>query len=170
MWPVLRRTPAGGADDRDGRRAIGRDLIPEAYPHPDFREFFAAAKTGYSDRLVAYNRWIFPTVTPWQDYWAGEVDSPDEFPTGQLIDYEAGRGLQFHSLVAMEDDWVFTAEGLEYGESYYAPRYTADELVEYITEVSAVNGVVTINLAIHQDGTLPESSLQIMREVAEMIR
>ena len=61
----------------------GWDLIPEVYPHNNFQELFEASKIGYSDRIVTFNRWIFPTVTPWQDYWAGEIDSPDKLPSFQ---------------------------------------------------------------------------------------
>lgn len=148
----------------------GWDLIPESYPHNNFNELFEAAKVGNPDRLVSYNRWIFPTVTPWQDYWAGEVDSPDKFPINRYMEYEVGKDLQFHSLISMEDDWVYTAEGLDYGPNYYKVRYTAEELIEYVEEVNAVQGVVTINLAIYQNGSIQPEALDIMKTVKSNIR
>jgi hypothetical protein len=147
----------------------GWDLIPEKYPHIEYKELFDASKVGNPDRVVTFNRWIFPTVNPWQDYWAGEVDSPDRAPTSRYMETEVGFGLQFQSLIAMEDDWVYTAENLE-EDYFYIPRYSAEELIEYIQVVNSVEGMVTINLAIHQDGTLDTSTLNIMKEVKEAIR
>ena len=148
----------------------GWDLIPEVYPHSNFQELFEASKVGNSERIVTLNRWIFPTVTPWQDYWAGEVDSPDKIPTSQYMETEVGKGLLFHSLIAMEDDWVFTTEGLEEGESFYNPRYNSDDLVEYIQGIHSVGGAVTINIVIHQNGELGSEAMQVMAEVKEALR
>ena len=70
----------------------------------------------------------------------------------------------------MEDDWVFTAEGLEEDPNYYKPRYTAEELIEYVQAVQSVNGAVTINLAIHQDGTIGSQTKSIMKQLKAAIR
>ena len=148
----------------------GWDLIPETYPHTDYRELFDAAKTGHADRVVTFNRWVFPTVTPWQDYWAGEIDSPDKSPTNQFMSTEVGKGLQFHGLIAMEDDWLYSAEGLEEGRSFYKARYTAEDVIEYITEVNAARGAVTINLSIRQDLSLPTKAQEIMETVKTAVR
>ena len=148
----------------------GWDLIPEVYPHSNFQELFEASKVGNADRIVTFNRWIFPTVTPWQDYWAGEIDSPDKLPTAQYMDTEVGKGLFYHSLIAMEDDWAFTAEGLEESESFYNPRYSSEDLVEYIQGIHSVGGAVTINIVVHQNGTLGTEAMQIMTEVKDALR
>jgi hypothetical protein len=148
----------------------GWDLIPETYPHFDYRELFTAAKVGNPDRIVTFNRWIFPTVTPWQDYWAGEIDSPDEFPNSQYMDTEVGKGLLYHSLIALEDDWVYTAEGYAEGESFYKPRFDSEEIIEYVQGLHEIGAPVTINIAIHQDGTLGDEALKIMKEVKSALR
>jgi alpha-L-fucosidase len=140
----------------------GWDLIPEVYPHSDFRALFDASKTGNPDRVVAFNRWVFPTVTPWQDYWAGEIDSPDKSPTEQIMTTEVGKGLQYQALIAMEDDWLYSQEGLSWGSNTYKLRYSVNELVGYINDVHAVRGAVTINLAIRQDGTIQPKALERM--------
>ena len=128
------------------------------------------SKTGHADRVVTFNRWVFPTVTPWQDYWAGEIDSPDKSPTEQLMQTEVGKGLQFHALIAMEDDWVFTAEGLDDGAQFYKARYEAEEVIEYINEVNDARGAVTINLALRQDLSMPTTALEIMETVKKEFR
>jgi hypothetical protein len=109
-------------------------------------------------------------VTPWQDYWAGEIDSPDKSPTAQFMNTEVGKGLQFHGLIAMEDDWLYSAEGLEEGRSFYKARYDAEEVIEYVTEVNAARGAVTINLSIRQDLSMPTKALEIMETVKAALR
>ena len=143
----------------------GWDLIPETYPHPNFRELFEASKTGNPDRVVTFNRWVFPTVTPWQDYWAGEIDSPDKSPTEQYMSTEVGMGLQFQALIAMEDDWVYTSENLEDEDDFYQARYEAEDVLDYVSEVNAARGAVTINLSIRQDLSITEEALEIMKEI-----
>jgi hypothetical protein len=148
----------------------GWDLIPETYPHGDFSEIFDAAKVGHPDRLVSFNRWIFPTVTPWQDYWAGEVDSPDRAPGAEIIQEDAGKGLLYHSLLAVENDWVYTAEGQDYGRRYFEPRYKVGELARYVDKVKEQGGAVTINLAIRQDLSLDEDTRALMVGLKERVQ
>jgi len=149
----------------------GWDLIPEQYPHPDLQAVTQAAKAGNPDRIVSYNRWIFPTVNPWQDYWAGEVDSIEKSPDERYISFAAGQGLQLQSLIAMEDDWVFTQEGLQDGgPRMYKPRFTKRELVNFIERSTQAQGAVTINVAIHQDGVLGEDVHEVLAGVADEVR
>lgn len=146
----------------------GWDLVPEVYPHPDPRLLHDAAKAGYPDRLVSLNRWIFPTVTPWQDYWAGEIDSPEEPPKQRYIPHDAGLGLQYHALIALEDDWVYTAEGIE--DNLYRRRYSAADVIEFVEGVSAAGGAVTINVALHQRGTIEAPSQEILTALRDAVR
>ena len=39
-------------------------------------EFFNAAKVGNKDRLIARNPFYWQATSPWQDFWAGEVQQP----------------------------------------------------------------------------------------------
>src|SRR3546814_17714389 len=45
----------------------------ECYPNLPFDKINDAIKTNYPDRLVAWNNWVFPHETEWQDYFAGEL-------------------------------------------------------------------------------------------------
>ena len=54
--------------------------IYREYPDIPFEEFYKATKIGNKDRAICLNSWIYPTVSPWQDYWAGEVGSIIEPP------------------------------------------------------------------------------------------
>ena len=73
-------------------------------------------------------------------------------------------------LVRCIGDWLYSAEGLEDGPSFYRARYTAGDVIEYITEVNAARGAVTINLAIRQDLSLPTKAQEIMETVKATLR
>mmetsp|Transcript_1009 Transcript_1009/g.2152 ORF Transcript_1009/g.2152 Transcript_1009/m.2152 type:complete len:692 (+) Transcript_1009:173-2248(+) len=151
----------------------GWDLIPETYPQADFKGIFMAAKAGNSDRLVAFNRWIFPTVSHWQDYWAGEMDSPEDIvEKTRYIGFDAGLGLQYHSLISMEQDWVLTKENLqEYGKKYYTkPRLKGGEIISYVKRAMKRQGVVTINVAIEQNGAIMPATRSILKKLKAEIR
>lgn len=45
--------------------------IFEGYPEIPFETFCRSTKIGHAHRVMALNSWIYPPVTPWQDYWAG---------------------------------------------------------------------------------------------------
>ena len=48
----------------------------ENFPDFSFRDFYEMCKAGNSKRIIAVNSWIYPSVTEWQDYWAGETANP----------------------------------------------------------------------------------------------
>jgi len=149
----------------------GFDLIPESYPEGDWQGLFESAKVGYEKRLVSYNRWVFPTVTPWQDYWAGEIDSVEEIYEDEgEIGFAAGKGLRYHGLIAMEDDWVLTKENLDCGQDYYKPRFNKNDLIQFVQDVQKRQGVTTINLAIEQNGNIMPKTLTIMKKLKAAIR
>jgi len=138
--------------------------IFEEYPEVPFEDFHAATKIGNKDRIICLNSWIYPPVTSWQEYWAGEVGSPIGLPVNGYMEDGPVTDLPYHALLIMEPYWVQkTAEMPE-------PRLTSEKLVEYIKSCTKNNGAVTINLGIYQDGTVGEKALQVMREVKNQIR
>jgi len=44
-----------------------------AYPDVPVEAIYRYCKVGNPGRITAFNFWIFPVLTPWQDYWAGEL-------------------------------------------------------------------------------------------------
>ena len=62
----------------------------EKYPDFSFRDFYEMCKAGNSKRIIAVNSWIYPSVTEWQDYWAGETANPSSCqstgPTSAALD------------------------------------------------------------------------------------
>lgn len=137
--------------------------IFEGYPDFPFEDFYKTTKIGNSDRIVCLNSWIYPPVTPWQDYWAGEVASPIEIPVNGYLGNGPVTDLPYQTLLIMEPYWV--QQKAEMPE----PRFTSKELAKYIKECNQNKGAVTINLGIYQDGTVGAKALQVMKEVKNII-
>jgi len=136
----------------------------EEYPDVSFPDFFKACKAGNPDRIIAINSWIYPAVTEWQEYWAGETSSPVGLPTNGTADRGPGMGLRYQSLIIMEPYWVQDKAAMP------PPRFTAEQLSKYIKGSMQQGGAVTVNMGIYQDGTVDEKALQVMQEVGQTIR
>lgn len=137
----------------------------EKHPDFDFEKFYRICKEGNPQRLVALNSWLYPTVSEWQDYWAGEVFSPGTTPADKIIQSGPGKGLQFHVLLAMQSDWAHTALNTK----IQAPRLKANDILRYIKGCEG-KGPVTINIEIYQDGTIDEESLSVMEQLKERFK
>ena len=136
----------------------------EEYPDVSFKSFFEATKAGNKDRIIALNSWIYSPVTPWQEYWAGEVASPVALPENGFMKKGPVPDLQYQALLIMEPYWV--QEKTKMPE----PRFTSTQLSQYIKDCMKNKGAVTINMGIYQDGTVGEKALNVMKEVRNQIR
>jgi len=136
----------------------------EKYPDFSFREFFKVCKAGNPNRIIALNSWIYPNVTEWQEYWAGETASPVELPVEGTNLRGPGEGLRYQSLLIMEPYWV--QEKVEMPE----PRFTAQVLGDYISRCMKNGGAVTINLGMYQDGSVDPRAVNVLKEVRKRIR
>ena len=136
----------------------------EEYPNVSFPDFFKACKAGDPDRIIALNAWIYPAVTEWQEFWAGETASPVELPKNGTLERGPGEGLRYQSLLIMEPYWV--QEKSEIPD----PRFNADELSKYIEDCMEQGGAVTINIGIYQDGSIGKKALAVMQEVKNRVR
>ncbi len=137
----------------------------EEYPGFSFREFFKACKAGNPNRIVALNSWIYPNVSEWQEYWAGETANPVALPVnGTTQERGPGAGLRYHALLIMEPYWVQQRVEMP------RPQFTAQQLGEYIGQCKANGGAVTINLGIYQDGTVDPNAAGVLKEVRERVR
>lgn len=137
-----------------------------AYPNVPFKKLFEACKAGNPSRIIAYNFWAFPVCTEWQEYWSGELFSPQKFPTHRYIQRGAGEGLQFHALVALDAPWYHDKRDAE----MEPPRFSEEVLIRYVTGCMQQQGAVTINLGIFQDGTIGEASRQTMHALRRAVR
>ena len=138
--------------------------ILEVFPEVPFEAFNAASKTGNKDRIICLNSWIYPAVTPWQDYWAGEVASPVAVPQKGFMKDGPAPDLAYQALLIMEPYWVQEKAEMP------APRFNSTELSQYIRNCMSNGGAVTINMGIYQNGIVDKKALNVMKEVRNQIR
>ena len=138
--------------------------IFEGYPDIPFEKFYKITKKGNKNRIICLNSWVYPSVSPWQDYWAGETASPIAIPVNGFLKEGPVTDLRYQVLLVMEPYWV--QEKAEMPE----PRFSSKQLVDYINSCSENGGAVTVNMGIYQNGKVGEKALQVMREVKEQIR
>jgi len=136
----------------------------EKYPGFSFREFFKTCKAGNPNRILTLNSWIYPNVSEWQEYWAGEVGSPVGLPVnGTTPENGPGAGLRYHALLLMEPYWVQQRVDMP------RPQFTAQRLGDYVSQCKANGGAVTINLGMYQDGTVDPSAVNVLKEVRKRV-
>ncbi|MBI1916673.1 MAG: alpha-L-fucosidase [Planctomycetes bacterium] len=136
----------------------------ENYPNLSLKNLSKAVKAGNPQRLVAYNFWVYPVETEWQDFWAAEVGliKPAE---GRRMAIGPAKGLQYHATMFL-DSWMHTKPDSE----IKSPLYKDEQVVKFVKGCMAKEGVVTINLSISQDGKVGEASLRQMKLLRKAIR
>lgn len=138
----------------------------EHYPAIRQDRVYQACKTGNPDRIAAFNFWVLPVCTPWQEYWAGEVGTPGPLPTSQFIGRGAGAGLQFHSLLYLDAPWVHGRLDAE----MEPPRFSAEDLSNYVQSCMQNQGVVTVNLGVYQEASIGPQARELMWSVRRTVR
>ncbi len=136
-----------------------------AYADVPIDEIFRFCKVGNPDRITAFNFWIFPVLTPSQEYWAGEIYSLQNPFESRYIQKGAGTGFQAHGLISMLGSWVHNKVG-----PMPPPPFKVEDLIAYVKANIAHQAVTTINIGIYQDGTIEQSSLDMMRALRSSVR
>jgi len=99
----------------------------QTYPDFNFEELMQLCRIGNSNRVYCINFWLYPLVTAWQDYWAGEVSYPIIPPDGPIITCGAGRGLPYFALLFLVGRWVYQTKDPESG-GIPSPRISGEEI------------------------------------------
>jgi hypothetical protein len=136
-----------------------------AYPDVPLEAIYRYCKVGNPGRITAFNFWIFPVLTPWQDYWAGELYALQSPFESRYIQKGAGTGFQAHGMLSMLPSWVHGETGL-----IPPPQFSTQDLIAYVKANMEHQAVTTINIGIYQDGTIEQSSLDTMRQLRRAIR
>ena len=136
-----------------------------AYPDVPIEAIYRFCKVGNPKRITAFNFWIFPVLTSWQDYWAGELYNLQNPFSSRYIEKGAGRGFQAHGLLSIMPGWVHGKPG-----PIPPPQFSAEALVAYVKANMDHQAVTTINIGIYQDGTIEQTSLETMRDLRRAIR
>lgn len=136
-----------------------------AYPDVPIEAIYRYCKVGNPGRITAFNFWIFPVLTPWQDYWAGELNALQNPFESRYIQRGAGTEFQAHGMVSMLESWVHTETG-----PIPPPQFSTEDLIAHVKANMEHQAVTTINIGIYQDGTIEQSSLDMMRQLRRAIR
>jgi hypothetical protein len=136
-----------------------------AYPDVPIEAIYRYCKVGNPGRITAFNFWIFPVLTPWQDYWAGELNALQNPFESRYIQRGAGTGFQAHGMVSMLPSWVHSEAG-----PIPPPQFSTEDLIARVKANMEHQAVTTINIGIYQDGTIEQSSLDMMRQLRRAIR
>src|ERR1700719_4084102 len=136
-----------------------------AYPDLPIDAVYRYCKVANPCRITAFNFWIFPVLTPWQDYWAGELYALQNPFESRYIQRGPGVGFQAHGMVSMLPSWVPCEAG-----PIPPPQFSTEDLIAHVKANMEHQAVTTINIGIYQDGTIERSSLDMMRQLRSAVR
>ncbi len=138
----------------------------EAYPEIDPHDLLPYVRAGNPARLVAFNSWVYPAETPWQDYWAGEVGDLVQPATSRYMTSGDAIGLQSHFLLYADAPWVHSLPDAEMEQL----RFSDEALIDFVKKNADSEVAVTINLGIYQDGSIGEAARRQMAALRQAIR
>ena len=129
----------------------------------DFVRYANALRAGNPDSIVAFN---FKGIEEWDcdwgkgisDFQAGEENYITRYPTGR---FSGEGGLQWFALCWMDDFWVHEKEGEP------TPRYTNEEVLDYITKIKENGGVFAYNVAPYQEGIIAPKTAEQLKWLGE---
>ncbi len=94
--------------------------------------------------------------TPVCDYTAGEVVSLDAYPRAQMTEHAQSHILSFLGIpnrpVEVYGGW--SARGC---------KYSAEYLLQYVRQVNALGGVVSLDVCMYRDGHIDPDQLRVLR-------
>lgn len=148
-------------------RSIWGYWFDNGYPFQLFEKQAHACKVGNPDRIIGYNSGIYPKITDFQDFFAGEFGSSPILPPDNYFD-EGGpqEGLQPHGTIFIDGAWHHFRPDTEIGPQ----RFSTDGLINYAKKCIDRKLVLTINMCIYQDGTVSPITLEQMKELRKEIR
>ena len=127
---------------------------PEA---PNFASFAAAARAGNPDAAVAFNPGVvyrMLSLTPYEDYTAGEIDKPDQVTIRRNADGKID-GAQLQMLSYLGQTWGIGDQ----------PRFTSQQAIEYTQKLRKAGGAVTWDVPVAIDGTISKAFLDQLKEL-----
>ena len=125
---------------------------------PNFSSFAAAARAGNADSAVAFNPGVVYrtlSITPHEDYLAGEIDKPELWTPKRHADGKAD-GAQIHVLSYLGATW---------GQG--APRFAAADAIVFAKKVAEAGGVITWDTPIQKGGTFAPDFVAQLKAIGE---
>ena len=127
---------------------------------PSFESFAAAARAGNPYAALAFNPGVVYrslSVTPHEDYVAGEVDRLDRLSIRRAVDGKVD-GAQVHVLSYLGQTWG-TGE----------PRMTTGEAAAHSRKVAEAGGAITWDVPPRDDGRIPEAFRDVLVAVGRAL-
>ncbi len=125
---------------------------------PNFKSFADAARTGNPESIVAFNPGVVYrsiSLTPYEDYTAGEDDKPDRISIKRAINGIID-GAQLHYLSYLGERW-----GMD------SPRFKTEQVVEWSKGVQKEGGVITWDTPIQVDGLYSQEFMKQLKSLGE---
>ena len=120
---------------------------------PNFASFSAAARAGNPDSAVAFNPGVLDpviTLTPEEDYTAGEISDPDK-----LVCPGPKVGAAQYQMLSYIGKWWCGAP----------PRFTPEQVAEMTQKITGKGGAVTWDVPPEASGRISEEFLPHLRAV-----
>jgi hypothetical protein len=146
------------------------------YPHDaPFEAITGAAKKGNKDLVISYNCWIFPALTPFQDYYAGEkgismeeakawdwnIDRAGYFTSGP----QTGMRATFCGLLE-PGDWAHLPKDTDIPP----PLLTSDELIKIVQTAIERKNIPVMNVSVYQDGSISPETFELLKELNRAVQ
>lgn len=136
------------------------DGMVQYYPS-DFYRYIKALKTGNPKRVVSFNPWKFPTVSPYEDMTMGEGKSPGGIQDGRLVS-GPNKGLMPHTMQIMDGpDWgVYNPN-----TKIQPPNGSVEKWQAAVDEAKKNKHPKSFAILMYEDGTLGEATEAILKQL-----
>lgn len=140
------------------------------YP-ADFEKLGKAVKSGNPQRVIAYNPWIAPSLTPFQDFYCGEgfdgSATPFQLDNGVIMGGPQ-KGLQLFG--------CFVFDGPDWG--IYKPNtiidtpknWPVDRIVDLTHKLEQQHYTIAFNLLMYEDGSFGGQSFDLLKQAAMKLK
>jgi len=129
---------------------------------PNFKSFAAAVRAGNPDSAIAFNPGVVyrtMSITPYEDYTAGEVDQPEKWMLRRAADGYAD-GAQIHMLSFLGTRWGT-------GEK---PRFSDDDAIRFSRMLFDAGGAISWDVPIQRNGTISQPFIDQLNVIGKSMR
>jgi alpha-L-fucosidase len=128
---------------------------------PNFASCAAAARAGNPESAVAFNGGVADrllSLTPFEDYTAGEIEQPDRLLVRRLVDGKVD-GAVPHALSYLGQTW-----------GTGGPRFSIEQAVELSRKVSEQGAALTWDAPLERNGTFSRPFIEQLAAVGRALR
>lgn len=126
-----------------------------------FKELTLAARSGNRKRIVAYNSWIKPRLTEYQDYYGGEGAHVSSGLDKGCFRSGPQQGLLAHGCFIFESQWGHIQPDTAIPE----PRYSLKKLTSLVRKAQQEQSPLSINLEMYEDGSVSPDSVALLSQL-----